>query len=84
LEDLCQAAMQLAVEVGAVEECEHHDGNFISMDDQEANDRVYAVGTNMVKNGEIGATREEFMEAIKAALAEAEYECSLCARIRDE
>jgi len=84
LEDLEAQAMNVLVKAGAVEECEHHDGTFIDRGDPDAVSKAYAIGTNMVKAGEVDGTREEFMAAIKSALENAGDECPSCAKNRDD
>jgi hypothetical protein len=84
LEELEGAAMGVLAKTGAVKQCEIHDGIFIDQYDSDAMRQAYAVGTNMVKAGEVDATREEFMDAIKSASENAADECYICAKYRDE
>ena len=78
LEGLNQTAQQIAVEAGAIEECEDHPGTFISRDDSEAEKMAYAIGTNKIKTGELVCERKELMDAIKSAIDDAGDECYSC------
>ena len=84
LEDLESQAMLVLSKAGAVEECEIHDGVFIDREDPDAVKSAYAIGTNMVKSGQVDGTREEFMAAIKSAYENAADECYICAKYREE
>lgn len=53
LEGLYSHAQEIAVQAGAIEECEHHPGTFITCDDDDAEKNTYALATNKIKNGEI-------------------------------
>ena len=83
LDDMKGPATVAALKAGAVEECQVHDGIILEVGDSEAEKRAYAIGTNMVKNGEVDGTREEFMDSIKVVIEEAMDECPMCARNRD-
>jgi hypothetical protein len=83
LEELEAVAMGVLLQANAVTECPVHDGIYLSNDDPDAERRAYAIGTNKVKNGEVDAKREEFVEAIKSATENAGYECPICAKNRD-
>lgn len=78
LKDMSAQATGVAVKAGAVKQCPVHD-TIIEVCDPDADKRAYAIGTNMVKNGEIDGTREEFMDAIKGAIEDASETCNICA-----
>jgi hypothetical protein len=82
-DDLYQIAMSLAVKLKAVDECDAHEGIFISADAPDVERSVYAAGTNMIKNREVSASRKDFMEAIRCALADAGAECPICSKHKD-
>ena len=69
---------------GAIRPCYIHDDILINCEDADAERMAYAIGTNMVKAGEVEGDREEFMAAIKSALQDAADECPICAKYRDE
>jgi hypothetical protein len=73
------AAVEVLVEAHAVDRCDMHDEILIDQGDDETLRRAYAIGTNRWKAGEIDGTREEFMDAIKKARDEADYQCNICA-----
>lgn len=83
LELLNYDAIEVAKQAGAVKECEFpgHSDSIVDQWDDDANKRAYAIGTNRWKAGEIDATREEFMDAIKEAIETAPDECPECARM---
>jgi hypothetical protein len=83
IEGLQQTAIEIALETGAIEECEIHEGSYIDQYDSEAVSKTYAIGTNKVKSGEIDGTHEEMMEAIKSAIDDAVTECGACANYRN-
>ena len=59
LEGLRSIAEGVAIKAGAVSACPHHSDTILSNDDQDAEKRAYAIGTNMVKADEIDGTRED-------------------------
>lgn len=77
--DLVHEAGGVLVRAGAAERCEFHDEVLIGQCDSDAERKAYAIGTNMVKAGEVDAAREEFMDAIKSAIVELSDECYMCA-----
>lgn len=77
-EHLLMIALDVAVKARAIEECKYHPGTYIDLDDDEAKNRAYAIGTNMIKSGEINAKREKLMDAIKSAFGNAVDECYSC------
>ena len=83
LEELEGTAGALLVRTGALKRCPNH-GVLIDNGDPDAVKRAYAIGTNMVKQGEVDADREDFMEAIKRAAANAADECGYCAKNMDD
>ena len=80
LDSLYTYAQEIAVQAGAIEECEYHPGTFIIRDDTEAEKKAYAIATNKIKSGAISCTREELMDAIKTAMSDAGPECYSCAK----
>lgn len=77
-EDLRNVADDVALRAKAIHECERHSGTYLTNSDPDAERLAYAMGTNMVKNGEVDGSREEFMDAIKEAISEAGWECPSC------
>jgi hypothetical protein len=67
------------LKAGAIKACDLHGDILINMEDLDAQRLAYAIGTKMVKAGEVNATREEFMDAIKSALEDTSDECPICA-----
>lgn len=80
LEGLYALAQEIAVQAGAIGECECHPGTFITRDDTDAEKKSYAIATNQIKSGEISGKREELMDAIKSAISDAGDECYSCAK----
>lgn len=72
--------MAALLKAGVVEECPVHNGIYIDQLDDDDMKKAYAIGTNMVKNGEVDGTREEFMKAIQDARGNAGMECGICAK----
>lgn len=58
LEDLESQALMPLSKARAVKPCELHVDIYINQEDQDAEKRAYAIGTNMVKAGEVDGTRE--------------------------
>lgn len=83
-EHLYSIATEIAVKARAIEECEHHPGTYIDLDDDEAKSRAYAIGTNMIKLGEINIERGKLMDAIKSAIDDAGFECYSCKKWEQE
>ena len=83
-EDLYNIAIEIAVKARAIEECEYHPGTYIDLDDEEAKSKAYAIGTNMIKSGEINVKREKLMDAIKSVLDDAGLECYSCKKLEQE
>lgn len=84
LEGLEAVATGVALKAGALQACPLHDDVVLTVGNSEADRKAYAIGTNMVKSGEVDGTREEFMDAIKSAIDDASDECFICAKHRDE
>lgn len=80
LEGVYIYAREIAVQAGAIKECEHHPGTFITCDDADAEKKAYAIATNKIKNGETTYKREELMDNIKSAISDAGEECYSCAK----
>jgi hypothetical protein len=83
-DDLVAQATGVALQAKAVKTCDLHEDVILEVGDPEADRRAYAIGTNMVKAGEVDGTREEFMAAIKEAIDNSAEECGFCAKHRDE
>jgi hypothetical protein len=83
-EELYHTAQNIAKSAGAIEECAYHPGTFTTCDDQDAEKRAYAIGTNKIKEGEIDCKREELMDAIKNAISDAGDECYSCEKWKHE
>lgn len=77
-EDVENSAIRVAVQAGALKSCLLHEDIVIDQWDSDALQRAYAIGTNLWKTGEIDATREEFMEAIKEAVDQSAESCWIC------
>lgn len=84
LEGLYAHAQAIAVQAGAIKECENHPGTFLTLDDTDAEKKAYAMATNKIKNGEISCKREELMDAIKSAITDAGDECYSCEKWKHE
>ena len=84
LEQLHIIATGIAVKSGAIEECEYHPDTYIDLDNDEAKSKAYAIGTNMIKKGEISFERKRLMDAIKSAIDDAGPECYSCKKWEDE
>lgn len=74
-------ATELAVRTGALKRCWLHSDFVLTAGNQDGERAAYALGTHMVKAGEVRGSREEFMDAIKEAIAEAALECPACASL---
>ena len=83
-EYLYDLAKEIAVKARAIEECGYHPDTYIDLDDEEAKSRAYAIGTNMIKNGDINVKRRKLMEAIKNVLNDAGPECYSCRKREEE
>ncbi len=77
--DLQAAAQTVLVKARAADRCEIHEEILIDRGDGDGEKMAYAIATNMVKAREVDGTREEFLEAVKEALGEADYQCNICA-----
>jgi hypothetical protein len=75
---LRSVAGDLLVRVGAGKRCDIHEDIIETQFDSEAESRAYAVGTNMVKAGEVDCDRESFMDAIKDAIDNMSDGCPSC------
>jgi hypothetical protein len=81
IQDLEALASNVLVKAGALKPCDAHEEVLIDQDDPDAVKRAYAIGTNMVKAGEVDGTREEFMDAIKSAYESSAVECYSCSKM---
>lgn len=78
-EGLISVAQEIAVQAGALEECENHPGTYISMMDSDAEKRAYAYGANAVKNGTAGTdNHKKFSAAMQIALQSGGDSCPTC------
>lgn len=80
MDTLVGQATGVLLKTGALKACELHEDIVIDQYDDDAVKRAYAIGTNMVKAGEVDGTREEFMDAIKTALEQGYDECPDCTK----
>lgn len=80
METLVGQATGVLLRTGALKACKFHEDIVINQSDDDAAKRAYAIGTNMVKAGEVDGTREEFMDAIKTALEQSRGECPDCTK----
>jgi hypothetical protein len=78
LGDLENKALKVLIDHEAIEECEVHKGVYLDNGDPEAVSKAYAAADEMVKSGEIEATKEKFLAAITTVLGEANEECPKC------
>ncbi len=78
-----EASLQVSLEAGAIEVCPAHDYVTIRQFDADLERRAYAIGTNRWKNGGLGWTRDELMDAIKDCIEQGADECPRCAELRD-
>ena len=83
-EHLYDIATGIAVKARAIEECEHHPDTYIDLDDDEAKSRAYAIGSNMIKRGDINVERKQLMDAIKRVIDDAGPECYSCKKWEEE
>jgi hypothetical protein len=79
-EALNDALRTLLVSVRAIEECEHHDGVFYSVNNQDAESTAYACATAAHKRGELDGSLDEVRTAIKQVIEDAGPDCPLCQR----
>jgi hypothetical protein len=77
-EELAAFAESIAREAGAIKACESHDDISIDQWDDDAKQRAYAIGTNRWKSGDIDASREDLMNAIKSAIDHSAESCPHC------
>jgi hypothetical protein len=85
IEELAGRATNVALRAGALRLCPlQHADIVLRTYDYEAAKLAYAIGTKMVTTGEVKATREQFMGAIKTAIEQAPETCWRCAKLRDE
>jgi small-conductance mechanosensitive channel len=78
-EGLVNVAQKVLIKAEVGTECPVHDGIFVTNYNDEGEKLAYAIGTKMVRDGEVSATRKEFMDAIKQAIDEMGMECGICA-----
>jgi hypothetical protein len=84
IEGLEAQGADVLVIAGALKRCDMHEHILIIQDDSDALKSAYAIGTNMVKAGEVDGTREEFMDSIKSAYENGVDECYTCAKLMAE
>ncbi len=78
LDELETKAREVLIEHEAIEECEVHKGVYVDNGDPEAVSKAYAAAAEMVKSGDVEATKEKFLAAITAVLGETAEECPKC------
>jgi len=80
-----QHAIGLCIEIGAIEECEAHDGEYIDtmeyLDPEELTNKIIEETRDAL---EFFDGREEMGECVRDAMASAGEECGYCARNRDK
>lgn len=79
-QELVEQATRVALRAKALKTCLVHDDVVMDAEDPDAARAAYAIGTNMVKAGEVNSTRQEFMSAIKEAIEGAAMDCGRCAK----
>ncbi len=84
LEDLYNLAHSIAVEAGAIKECEYHPGTFLTQYDTDAETMAYEIANNKIESGEISCRREELINAIRSAISDAGEECYSCEKMERE
>ena len=82
--DLSAEAEIVALQAKAIKHCNWHEDISLDQEDPDANKHAYALGTIRWNKGDMGCTREEFMQAIKDTIEMSGDECPRCAKIRDE
>lgn len=82
--DLSGEAEAVAIKAKAVVRCELHEDIVIDNGDPDARSYAFAIGTNRWKQGDMGCTREEFIDAIAEAIDQSADECPICAKYRDD
>jgi len=78
LGELEDKALKLLIEHDAISLCDDHQDVYLDNGDPEAVSKAYAAAADMVKNGEIDATKEKFTAAVNAILSEAVEDCPKC------
>lgn len=82
-EGLISTAQEIAVEAGALEECENHPGTYISMMDSDAEKLAYAYGSKAVNDGVAGTDdHKKFSAAMESALLTGGDSCPCCDKNR--
>ena len=71
--------VSIGVESGALRKCYIHGHCVIREWDEEGERRFYAMATNAWKEGEIGGSREEVMEAVHHLIQTTPDHCTHCA-----
>lgn len=71
----------IAIRTGALEECQIHPHCLINQWDREAESQAYAMATNAWKDGEIGGSRGDVVEALNNLISMTPDHCSHCADI---
>ncbi|MGA8220554.1 MAG: hypothetical protein WB780_02795 [Candidatus Acidiferrales bacterium] len=80
-----RAAIQIAIQAGALKHCDLHSG-YISRGDAEIED-AYKLGNYKFTKGELKDSfddRREMTDAIKKVVQNCAFECNLCAKMREE
>jgi hypothetical protein len=84
-DDLESAAHHALAEAHAIEVCPTHPDVTIRVGDPDAEQRAYALATNILKGDKTTWMREDLMSAIQNELdMAADGECPACASARDE
>lgn len=72
-----------AVQIGAIEECDDHEGYFMTSLDDELEKKLYASVAKMHQNGELSGTLEAARETTKSVLEATGIDCAECERIAE-
>jgi hypothetical protein len=73
------AAEQALIDAGAAKPCADHFDIILRVDDKEAERHAYAIGTNMMKFGNVRrGSRQEFMAEIAHTHANLDDVCFIC------
>ena len=78
MDDLESKALTVLIEHEAISECDVHKGVYLDNGDPEAVSKAYAAADEMITAGKVEATKEKFLAAIGAVLADSNEECPKC------
>jgi hypothetical protein len=82
-----EIARSIAIEAGAISECENHPGTYIDNLDDAARELAYKIGNKLITDKservQMFRTRPELSAMIKDAIESSGEECDSCAKWRD-